>query len=104
MADRLAERAGRAPDVVQDASRATRAQRAFQGMRDAAVGIEGSVDRARADLLALHHDPDASPEDFRAALRAMRERNAPWFEALLERRAEAARATTAREWNELVRD
>ena len=102
--DRLADRAARAPRVVDDQARAARAQSALQGMRDAAVSIESSVERARADILALHHDPNATPEDFLAALRAMRQRHAPSIESLLESRAEAASSTTAREWNELIRD
>jgi hypothetical protein len=102
--DRLADRAARAPRVVDDQARAARAQSALQGMHDAAVAIESGVERARVDILALHHDPNATPEDFRAALEAMRQRHAPLIESLLESRAEAASSTTAREWNELIRD
>ncbi len=102
--DRLAERAERTPLVIDDAVRATEARAAFEGMRDAAVAIEASVERARVDILALHHDPDATPEDFRAALDAMRRRNVPLLDAMLRGRVEAASATTPGEWNELARD
>lgn len=104
VSERMLERAENAPRVIEDPARAAEAKTALEGMHTAAAAIEESVHKARADVLSLHHDPAATPEDFRRAIEGMRERNRPFLERLLALRIEAAAATTRGEWDILLKD
>jgi hypothetical protein len=102
--ERIRARAQAVSTIIDDPERAAAAQAAFEGLHDAATKLEASVATARAGLLALHHDPTATPAAFRAAIDAMRERQEPMLLDLVDRRLEAAASTTRREWERLQKE
>jgi hypothetical protein len=102
--DQIQARGKAAPTIIDDPERAAEARAAFEGMYDAATEFEASAATTRADLLSLHHDPSATPEAFRSAIAAMRERHRPMLLELINHRIEAAASTTDREWKRLQKD
>ena len=100
-ADRIQARAQAAKIIIGDPQRAAEAEAALEAMHGSVTEFEASVSKTRVDLLAMHHDPSTTPEAFRAAIKAMRERHEPMLLELIDQRMRVAASTTEREWNRL---